>query len=155
MGEETCYFCRNNQCPAAILRWGQKTRRAKVVLFILIFKLFPLLPKSTASKRPRQHRSNFQMLHESPVLTGHLIYGLGSLSQRTGWNLGFTVPDALLTEQMTLGSSHLISSSLSHPSWRLGENSLPATLSFLCVWTCTYAFILSAITKRMPGQSTE
>lgn len=65
------------------------------------------------------------MVHESPILTGHLIYCLRSLSQRTEWNLGFTVPDALLTEQMTLGSSHSIASSLSHPSWKRDENSLP------------------------------
>lgn len=72
------------------------------------------------------------MLHESPVLTGRLIYCLRSRSQRSGWNLGFTVPDALLTEQVTSGSCHLISSSLSHPSWRRGEKSPPATLTFLC-----------------------
>lgn len=38
MGQETCYFCMNKPCPAAILRWGKKTRRAKVVLFIFVVK---------------------------------------------------------------------------------------------------------------------
>lgn len=114
--------------------------------------MFSLLHKRTANRRLRQHSSNSQMLHESPVLTGHLIYCLRSLSQRTGWTLGFPVPDALLTEQVTSGSSYLISLSLSYPSWRLGEHSPPAVLSFLCVRTCTHAFIFSAIDKCMPGQ---
>jgi len=63
MGEETRYFCMNKPCPAAIPRWGQKSTRAKVALFILIFKLFSLLPKSTASKEAQE--TQIQLLNAS------------------------------------------------------------------------------------------
>lgn len=66
------------------------------------------------------------MVHESPILRVHLIYLHTSLSQITEQNLGFTAHDALRTEQVTLGSSHSTASSLSHPSWRRGKNSLPS-----------------------------
>lgn len=90
------------------------------------------------------------MLHESPVLTGHLIYCFRSRSQGTGWNLGFTGPDALLTEQVTSGSRHLISVSQPsqlEPGWKQLSRH-----SFLCAGTCIHAFGSSAIPKSMPGQ---